>query len=155
MAHTLYELQAGSVRRKVYDEDGKTVVSVSYKKGHTFVPSPSEYNANKDRLKPVATVETDSPEVALAILNNNSRDFPEFGKKNSKSTHAGDDIREVKDTAHAVALALAAIDEETLDKYAVQEADNKPRVRKAVLNSIEKRRVELQQAKNLKTENVL
>lgn len=124
----VYRLKSGKVSRK--NEEG---VNETHKSPYDFVPTESEYQLNKFRLQYLGeipdTADRNSTAVATALAELPAEPAPvEICRMDVKTA-----------TAH-IATALS---EEELDGLLLQEADNKPKVRKTIILAIEQRRKEL------------
>lgn len=147
MLYDLYQVLEGNIKRKNING-----LRERYTKGYKFVPTPGELNFIKtipSRAVKIGTVAADAPEVKLMKLNLNTADYPEGRTVQAKAVS---DIREIKATQDAVLYVATVATEDELDNFLIQESDNKPRVRKAVLNAIEKRREELAKKNSLDTQ---
>lgn len=130
----LYRLQSGKISR--LNSEGVREIHVA---PYDFVPSPTELEANKFRLEAVGKVSDDSDEVKAALKNTSQQ----VKKAPAKVQTMAEDIRKAKDLNAALSIVRAAKDEVMLDKYLLQESENKPRPRKTVLAAIEERRDEI------------
>ena len=146
----LFTLKSGSIKRKTVIDDVGTAAKKRFDAPYTFVPSPSEYEANKFRLIPAGEVSDDSAENRDAFLNTNLQDNPSIkAPKLAKGivkavAPVEDNISHVHETPAALALIASTVDTATLDKFQAQELGNLKRVRKAVLEAIIARKSELQ-----------
>lgn len=146
----LYTLTSGSIKRKTVIDEAGTIAKKHFDAPHTFVPSPSEYAANKHRLTPAGDIGDDSAENRDAFLNTNLLDNPSIkAPKLAKGivkavAPVEDNISHVHETPAALALISSTIDAAVLDKFQAQELGNQKRVRKAVLEAIIARKAELQ-----------
>lgn len=131
---TLYRLQSGKISRK--NSSGEREI---HEAPYDFVPSPTELAANRFRLEPIGQVSDDSDEAKACTVNTSQK----VRKAPAKVETMAEDIRKAKDLTSALAIIKAAKDEVMLDKYLLQESDNKPRPRKTVLTAIEERRDEI------------
>lgn len=134
----LYRLESGSAARKEL-VDG-VVVKVRHLKGSVFVPSPTELEANKDRLTKVGTCPDSDPRAKNAELNTN---------KTNQATAKASIPENITSFGIPDALALIAgtADKGLLEKYQMQEAANN-RVRRKVLQAIAARLVQLEDVAN-------
>jgi hypothetical protein len=136
---TLYEIKSGKFDRK--DHNGNRIV---LKQGDKFVPSPSELKSDQHRLVPAGQVDDESLEVMAAKQNTNFKDYPSaFGGPLPSQFDAPADIREVKSTEEALQLVAMISDLNIVNTYLDQEVQNKPRVRKVVVDALNKRRVQV------------
>src|SRR3990167_4823022 len=145
----LFTLKSGSIKRRTVIDDAGTVAKKHFDHPYTFVPSPSEYQANKFRLIPAGEVSDDSAENRDAFLNTNLQDNPNIkAPKTAKGivkavAPVEDNISHVHETPAALALITSTVDASVLDKFQAQELGNQKRVRKAILEAIIARKTEL------------
>ncbi len=130
----LYRLESGKIIRKNSNGDMET-----HKAPYDFVPSPTELSANKFRMRAIGQVSEDSDEAKAAKMNTSQP----MKKTPTKVETAIDDITKTKNVEEALQVVSLAKDEQMLDKYILQETENKPKPRKSVLAAIEARRDEI------------
>ena len=111
----------------------------THKAPYDFVPSPTELSANRFRLRAIRAIPDDSDEAKAAALNTSQQ----VKAAPVKPATVSEDISRIKDINTALELIKTINDEDMLDKFLLQESDNKPRPRKSILAAIEARRDEL------------
>ena len=148
MSVPLYTLITGKIKRKTIGEDG-SVIKVRNISPFTFAPSPSEFSANKHRLRPAGLADDDSDDARDMKLNTNQTDAPvgrrakQSGATASQPIAIPEDICTVLDIPAARAMIGNLQDLALLEKFLEQELSNQPRVRKLIIKAIEERKTVL------------
>ncbi|MBI4137556.1 hypothetical protein HY469_05845 [Candidatus Roizmanbacteria bacterium] len=114
---------------KMFRKDGTKFV-----RDDEFVPTESEYSANKDRLKLVNEIAgtPNTPTVPDPVHENTQ----------VKVIRHVDDVRKAR-LRDALDYIASVVSLQELDKLFMQEIENKPKARRGILEAIEERRLEI------------